>query len=490
MLGADSNGKAAAAAAREHRQRNESAILSEFFQLLAIPNVASSLPDMARNAAHIREMMRRRGIETQLLEVPGAPAVILGRIQTPGATRTLIFYAHYDGQPVEPAQWRDSPPFLPILRDGPLENAGKRIEPAQPGYDPEWRVYARSASDDKAPILAMLTALDALKAKGIALRSNITFFLDGEEERGSPHIGEYVRRFEDKLKGDVWIFCDGPVHQTRRQQIVFGARGAMGFNLTVYGPNRELHSGHYGNWAPNPAAMLVRLVAGMRDDDGRVLIPGFYDDVEPLSEADRRALAEVPDAAAQLREELGLARTEGGAKALDELITLPSLNVRGLAAAGVDGQSRNVIPTHATASIDVRLVKGMDHRRTMEKIAAHIRAQGYHLMEQEPDAMARKRYPKICRLTRASGYNAVRAPMDSPLAAAIAQAVREARGGVILLPTLGGSLPIAPIAEVLRTPVIIVPIANHDNNQHGHNENIRLRNLWDGIETMAALLAM
>jgi acetylornithine deacetylase/succinyl-diaminopimelate desuccinylase-like protein len=236
--------------------------------------------------------------------------------------------------------------------------------------------------------------------------------------------------------------------------------------------------------------MLARLVAGMRDEDGRVLIPGFYDDVEPLSDAGRRALAQAPDIAAALRAELGLGRTEGGGKALDELITQPSLNIRGLAAAGVDGQSRNVIPTHATASIDVRLVKGMDHRRTMEKIAAHLRAQGYHVVDREPGRETRLKYPKICRLTRGSGYNAVRVPLDSPEAARIVAAVREARGDVILLPTLGGSLPIAPIAEVLRAPVIIVPIANHDNNQHGHNENIRLQNLWDGIETMAALLAM
>lgn len=479
-----------AAVAREWRQAHERAIVDEFLAFLALPNIARNGTEIRLNAAHIVRMLEKRGVRAELLETGGAPPVVYGEINTPGATSTLIFYAHYDGQPVEAAEWRDSGPFAPLLRDGALEDGGRKIELPARGFGGEWRIYARSASDDKAPILAMMTALDAFRARGVALRSNIRFFFDGEEEAGSPHIGQYVRQFREKLKGDAWIFCDGPVHQTRRQQIVFGARGSMGMNLTVYGPRRELHSGHYGNWAPNPAAMLARLVASMRDDEGRVLIPGFYDDVEPLSEAEKQALARVPDIERELRAEFWLGRSEGDGRRLDELINRPSLNIRGLASAGVGEQSRNVIPTSATVSMDVRLVKGMHHARTREKILAHVRAQGYHIVEAEPDEATRMKYPKICRVSPASGYNGVRAPMESPVARKVIDAVRTAHGEPVLLPTLGGSLPIAPIVEVMQAPVIIVPIANHDNNQHGHNENIRIQNLWDGIETMAALLAM
>jgi acetylornithine deacetylase/succinyl-diaminopimelate desuccinylase-like protein len=479
-------------AARRHRQAHERAIVDEFAALLAIPNVARDVDDMRRNAAHIGEMFGRRGIRTRLLEAGGGPPAIYGEIRTPGARRTLLFYAHYDGQPVDPEKWIGHRPFEPILRSRALEAGGAPIPLSPRGrrFDPESRLYARSAGDDKAPIIAWLTALDALRAARIPLRANIKFFLDGEEEAGSPHLDEILRRHRDLLAADVWIFCDGPVHQSRRQQIAFGARGTIGLQLTVYGAARELHSGHYGNWAPNAADMLAHLVASMRDDDGSVLVDGFYDQVAPLSPRERQALADMPPYDAELKRELLLARTEGGGKRLEELINRPALNVRGLASAGVGEQSRNVIPNQATASIELRLVKGMDPRRTIDRVVTHIRARGYHVIDGEPNPATRLRHPRLARVERGSGYGAVRASMDLPISRAVIRAVETARGKTILMPTLGGSLPLEPIDKILRAPVIIVPIANHDNNQHAHNENLRLQNLWDGIETMAALLAM
>lgn len=480
----------AAGAARKWRESRERAIVEEFTGLLSIPNVARNLDDMRRNAAYIRQMMDRRGIRNELLETPNAPPAIYGEILTPGAAQTILFYAHYDGQPVEPSEWQNSSPFRPVLRTASIENGGRIIPLPAKTFDPEARIYARSSGDDKAPIVSLLTAVDAIRAARLPLKSNIRFFFDGEEEAGSPHLKRILEKYKAKLGADVWIFCDGPVHPTRKQLLAFGARGTTGLNLTIYGPVRELHSGHYGNWAPNPAAMLARIVASMRDDEGRILIPGFYDDVEPLSEADRRALAAVPNMEEELRKELGLARTEGNGLRLEELITLPALNIRGLSAAGVGAQSRNVIPSSATASIDLRLVSGMDHQRASVKVIAHVQKQGYRIVYKEPDEAMRLRHPKICLVSQSGGYNAVRAPMDSPISKKIIEAVRSARGEVILMPTMGGSLPIAPVSEVLKAPVILVPMANHDNNQHAHNENIRIQNLWDGIEMMAALLAL
>jgi acetylornithine deacetylase/succinyl-diaminopimelate desuccinylase-like protein len=482
----------AASAARAYRQAHEHEIIEEFAGLLSIPNVAMDAPNIGRNARLISEMLEKRGVKTRLLEIPEAPPVVYGEINTPGATRTLIFYVHYDGQPVEPAKWVGGDPFKPILRSAPPEAEGLDIPFPAGGrkFDPEWRLYARSSGDDKAPIIAICAALDSLRTSNITINSNIRFFFEGEEEAGSPHLGKIVEKYRDLLKADAWLICDGPVDQTRRQQLYFGARGVTGMEITVYGPRRELHSGHYGNWAPNPAMMLAKLLASMKDDDGRVLIKGFYDGVEPLTETEKRAFAEAPDNDAILRRELGVAWTEGAGKRLIELINLPSLNIRGFSSASVGATARNVIPSTATASIDVRLVKGLDHARAVDRVIEHIRAQGYQVFESEPDEAARLKYPKIAKVIRQGGYNASRTSMDLPISKEIIAAVESARGSVIKMPTLGGSVPLYIFTDNLKAPCVGIPIANHDNNQHSANENIRLRNLWDGIETMAALLTM
>jgi len=460
----------AAAAAHQWRAAHEQAILAEFMDLLAIPNLASDQPNIRRNAAAVSAMLEKRGVKTQLLEVPGAPPVVFGAIESRGAARTVIFYAHYDGQPLDPKEWA-TPPWQPVLREG--------------------RIYARSASDDKAPIIALATALDALRAAGIPLHANIKFVFEGEEEAGSPHLAAILARYKDLLASDVWLICDGPVHQSRRQQIVFGARGITQLDITVYGPKRELHSGHYGNWAPNPAMMLARLLASMKDDNGRVTIDRFYDGIQPLSETERRAVAEAPDVDGDLMRELWLGSTEGGGRKLVELLNLPSLNIRGMSAARTGAQASNVIPATATASIDIRLVKGIGHDAAARRVIDHIRKQGYYVVDRDPDAQTRMTHAKVAKVVvDPGGYNAARTSMDLPISQLVLRTAESARGPVVELPTMGGSVPLYMIEETLHAPTITVPIANHDNNQHSFDENIRLENLWDGIELMAALLTM
>ena len=460
----------AAAAAHQWRTAHEQAILAEFMDLLAIPNLASDGPNIRRNAAAVSAMLEKRGVKTRLLEVSGAPPVVFGEIDSPGAARTVVFYAHYDGQPLDPKEW-STPPWQPVLREG--------------------RIYARSASDDKAPIIAIATALDALRASGIPLRANVKFVFEGEEEAGSPHLASILAKYKDLLASDVWLICDGPVHQSRRQQIVFGARGITSLDITIYGPKHELHSGHYGNWAPNPAMMLARLLASMKDDDGRVTIDRFYDGIEPLSETERRAVAEAPDVDHDLMRELWLGRTEGSGKKLVELLNLPSLNIRGMSAARTGAQASNVIPATATASIDIRLVKGIDHDVAAARVIDHIRKQGYYIVDHDPDADTRMTHAKVAKvIVEPGGYNAARTSMDLPISQLVLRTAESARGPVVKLPTMGGSVPLYMIEETLHTPTITVPIANHDNNQHSFDENIRLENLWDGIDLLAALLAM
>ena len=481
----------AAAAARAWRETHERPILTEFMDLLALPNLAREQTDIRKNAAAVSALLEKRGVKTRLLEVPGAPPVVFGEIATPGATRTLIFYAHYDGQPLDAKEWA-TPPWQPVVRDRPLEKDGRVTPlPASGRIDPEWRIYARSASDDKAPISTITTALDALKAARIALRSNIKFVFEGEEEAGSPHLAGIISRYKDLLASDVWLICDGPVHQSRRQQIVFGARGIATVDVTLYGPSHELHSGHYGNWAPNPAMMLARLLASMKDDDGRVLIDHFYDGIEPLTETEKRAISEAPEVDRDLMRELALGRTEGGGRKLVELINLPSLNVRGMASARTGDKASNVIPSTATATIDIRLVKGVDGHTAAQRVIEHIRRQGYFVVETEPDAQTRMAHPRVARVVEEpGGYNASRTSMDLPISQLVLRTAESARAPIVKLPTMGGSVPLFMIEDILHAPTITVPIANHDNNQHSYNENIRIQNLWDGIELMAALLAM
>jgi acetylornithine deacetylase/succinyl-diaminopimelate desuccinylase-like protein len=458
----------AALAGRNWRQQHEAAILSEFISLLSIPNLASDTDNIHRNAVAITALLEKRGVQTRLLELSGAPAVVYGEIKTPGATRTVVFYAHYDGQPLDPKEWA-TPPWQPVVRDQ--------------------RLYARSSSDDKAPIIALTEALDALQAAHLPLRSNIKFVFEGEEEAGSPHLAQILAANKALLEADVWLICDGPVHQSRQQQIVFGARGIETLDITVYGPRRELHSGHYGNWAPNPAFMLVKLLASMKDDDGHVLVDHFYDGIEPLSETEKQAIADAPKFDEELKKELLLDRTEGNGKSLVELLNYPSLNIRGMASSRIGNQASNVIPATATATLDMRLVKGIDHKVASQRVIDHIQKQGYFIVDHDPDEATLLSHPKVAKVTvDQSGYNAERTSMDLPISRDVLRIAAEARGPIVKLPTMGGSVPLYMISEILHAPTITVPIANHDNNQHSFNENIRLQNLWDGIELMAALL--
>lgn len=481
----------AARAAHEWRTQHERAIVGEFVDLLSIPNLATDGPNIRRNADAILALLAKRGINGRLLEVPDAPPAVFAEIRTPGATRTIVFYAHYDGQPIDPKEWA-TPAWSPVLRDRSMEQNGKIIPiPASGAFDPEWRIYARSASDDKAPIIAIATALDALRAANIPLKSNIKLIFEGEEEAGSPHLAKILAANKELLKGDVWLICDGPVHQSRRPQIVFGARGITEVDVTVYGARRELHSGHYGNWAPNPAMMLAHLLASMKDDDGRVLVDHFYDGIVPLGATEQRALAEVPNTDADLKRELWLDRTEGPGKSLAELILQPSLNIRGMGSARVGAGASNVVPSTATASIDMRLVKGIDHRDAEQRLIDHIRKQGYYIVDHEPDADTRMSHPKVAKvIVHPGAYNAARTSMDLPISRTVVATAESAVGPVVRLPTLGGSVPLYLIEDIVGAPTITTPIANHDNNQHSFNENIRLKNLWDGIDLMAAFLTM
>lgn len=477
-------------AVRSWRIQNESKIVNELATLLELPNVATDGPNIERNVIVLESMLETRRFKVQRLLAPGSPPAIFGERQAKDATRTLVFYAHYDGQPVVAEDWA-SDPWTPALLDAPREAGGRPLDLSKltDSLPAEARLYARSASDDKAPIVAFLSAIDALESRGITIRANVKVFLEGEEENGSPHLETMLRTHAEKLKGDLWIFGDGPVHQSREMQIYYGVRGVTTMELTTFGPSRALHSGHYGNWAPNPIATMISVLASMRDAEGRILIDDFHEDVRPLSEAERQALARIPSSDALMREELALGRSEGEGSSLAERITIPALNLRGISAGAVGERSANAIPTHATASIDFRLVPDQTPERIVRLVRRHLEARGFYVIGEEPSREELRGHPKVIRMrATGDGYPSARTDMELPIVREAVDAIRRARPGLIEMPTLGGSLPIFLFQKVLGAPLIGVPIVNHDNSQHAANENVRIQNLWDGIEVYAAIL--
>ncbi len=482
-------GKEIVSKVRKYRQVHEKTILTELVELLSIPNVAGDEANIKRNTDRLMEMLAKRGVTNlQVLEAGGGSPSVYGEFVVPGATKTAVLYMHYDGQPVNPENWH-SEPWKPVFRDKLLGEGGRTISLSELSFpvDPEWRVYARSASDDKSPIVAALTAMDALRDADIPLSVNLKFFLEGEEEAGSGTLDQILAKYANLLKADVWIFCDGPVHQTRRKKVSFGARGVTGVTVTTYGPSRPLHSGHYGNWAPNPIMLLVDLLATMRDIEGKILIDGFYDDVRPITQTERRALAASPNIDEHMKHELGLARTEGEGR-LEERIMQPALNLRNIGSGGA--AARNAIQTDATAVLGFRLVPNQTREKVRERVEGHIRKQGFHIVYEEPDMGTRRQHKKLIKLRWGVGYEPFRTSMDLPISKAIIQVVQETSDErIVTLPTSGGSLPLFLFDRTLHTPLIMVPMVNHDNNQHAENENLRMQNLWDGIETYANLLA-
>lgn len=478
------------AAIARYCEQNQKDILTRYISLISIPNEASDQKNIRLNADWIVEAMKKNGLNPRLLQSkdPTAPSDIYGEWKVPGAKRTLLFYAHYDGQPANPEDWTITEPWKPVFH---LPSTDKNLSLGELKFPVagDMRIYGRSASDDKAGVMAILTAFEAARASGKTFTSNLKFLFEGEEEAGSPHMDEITAANKELMVADAWILIDGPVHPTGKKQVVFGVRGDANVDITIYGPVRPLHSGHYGNWAPNPAMKLAKLLSGTKDDSGHVLIAGWYDDVTPLTDLERKTIAESPVPDDELKTELGIAQPDGSGKTLLELILEPSLNINGIRSADVGGRARNVIPPTAEVTLDLRLVKGNDVKRQVEKLIAHIRSKGYMVLDREPTIQERRENANIARVYLQPGaYNAQRTNMDLPIAEFAVNAVQSSSDQpIVKVPSGGGSLPLSIVEKNVGVPLINVPLCNHDNNQHAENENIRLQNFWDGIQTIAAL---
>ena len=449
-------------------------------------NSVSQEPERVRATGEwLAAEMRARGLDVSILDTHGNPSVV-GRRHVPGARRTVLIYCHFDTKPVPPAGWLQPDPLVPVFRPGLAEQDAPIVPLESIGDDHlgAHRLYARGASDDKGPIWCHLTALELMDRVGLPARVNLVLVFEGEEEIGSPYFGPLVEQHRDLLAADLAIVTDGPKDGSGRPTIAGGARGVMGLELTLEVARRDLHSGNFA--VPSAAWKLNGLLASMATPDGQPLVEGLSEDVVGPTAQERDQLAKVPIDLEALGREVGLTLP---ADYLERTMFRPTLNIRGLKSGFVGKEANTIIPHQATVSIDVRMVKNQRWEKVYERIVQHIRGQGFVVLEGDapmPDELR----GRAIRVTEKRGYDPAKTSLDLPVSREVIAAVERAHGGepAVLLPTLGGSVPLFAFTDILKLPTLLVPYANANNRQHSPNEHLRLDHLFQGVRTTAQLL--
>ena len=457
-------------------------------ELLSIPNDAFYPEDIERNVVWCENAFSERGFSTRRIETATVPLLLAER-KHKKAKKTVLIYLQIDGQPIDSTRWSQRSAYEPVLKKKNAKNEWEIISwDAIKNYGDDWRIFARSASDAKGPVAMFLAALDATKSAGITPNYNIKVIMDFEEELGSPRLPKAVAENAALLKSDMLIIYDGPRHITNQPTLTFGARGIATITLTTYGPIVPQHSGHFGNYAPNPALRLSKLLASMKDDVGRVTIPGFYDGIHIDSDTEK-ILKAVPDDEDQIKRRLQIVEADKVGSYYQESIQYPSLNIRGMQSGWIDKKVRTIIPGWARAEIDVRLVLESDPERLIKLVKTHIAEQGYYVIDRAPTEEERRTHHKIATFTSEISYQSFRTNFDSEVGLWLRRALKNAFGkDPIMIRMSGGSIPISPFVTMLGIPAVTVPTVNRDNNQHSPNENIRLGNYREGIKTMIAIL--
>ena len=462
--------------------------LEDIKSFVAIPNNSLNSDDIAQNIRWLTKEFNQRGFNSTTLPTKGEP-LFFAALPMQDDRPTVLFYMHFDGQPVDPSKWSQANPYGVVLKA--QEGADWSERPwadLQNGIDAQWRIFGRSVSDDKGPIVMMLHALDLLKAKEKTIPYNVKVILDSEEERGSKPLPAAVEQYKDLLASDLMIITDGPIHPSGQPTLVYGCRGITTVNLTTYGPIKPQHSGHFGNYAPNPGMQLSQLLASTKDTEGRVLIPGFYDGIT-LDEATKALLAAVPDDREQLLERLAIHTPEKVGANYQESLQFPSLNVRGLSSGWVGAQARTIVPDKATAAIDIRLVPETDGRRQQQLLKKHIEGQGFYVTENEPTLEERRTHMKIARLELGTVTDAFRTDMNGRYSQWLQQTFKSTfPEELVNIRIMGGTVPIAPFINALDVPAVVVPMVNADNNQHSPNENLSIEQVVYGLQAFESLL--
>jgi len=424
-------------------------------RLVTQPSVSAQGLGVPECAELLASMMRELGIKATVLPTSGFP-VVFGSAPGPEDALTVLIYGHYDVQPPEPYDAWFSPPFEPTVRDG--------------------RLYGRGAADNKGQLLAHVLAVGSYLATGTPLPVNVKFLFEGEEESGSPNLEEFVAQNLGLLRCDLVVTSDGPMHDTGRPIVFFGVRGSLYVELIARGACRDLHSGHYGGIAPNPAFELCRLIATMKRPDGKVAVEGFYENVVAPTAYERELMSRIPLDEEALKEDLGVGRlaSVGDLSHYERLMFEPTLNVCGLAAGYQGPGSKTIIPARASAKIDMRLVANQDPKDILDKVIRHVR----------------RHSPDVEVVQRGWATAPSKTSPSLPLSIEVVEAVRRASPAEpVVYPSLGASMPDYIFTRVLGVPSIGVPLGNPDEHNHSPNENFRLEEFYRGIGTSLAIIS-
>lgn len=432
-----------------HKER----FLDEYFELLRIPSVAAQGTGIDEAVAWVRQRLERLGAEVRIIPTGGSPVVV----GTLGAgDRRLNIYDHYDVQPAEPLELWETPPFEPTIRDG--------------------KVFARGASDNKGNLMLRIQAIEAWLATQGSLPCAITFLIEGEEEIGSVNLPTFCRNHADLLKADGCLWETGGVAIDGRPVVDCGAKGMQYVELVARGASHDLHSS-LAAVVPNPAWRLVWALATLKAPDGRILIPGFYDQVRPPSEADMRALESIPDNDEAILADLNIPAFLDGVRGVamqQRLLFDPTCTICGMVS-GYTGQgSKTVLPAEARVKIDFRLVPDMEPHRVAQQLRAHLDAHGFGDIE----------------VQELNGQYPARSDLGSGVVRAAAAAAEATYGvPVVLRPTMAGTGPMYPLCQEVGTPVCSgAGCGYHGDMIHAPNENIRLDNYWKAMEWMGLFL--
>lgn len=462
---------------------------AELYDFLKIPNDSHFLDQINKNINWLDQAFQKRNFKTRILKSSGNPSLFAEKIIDPDL-KTVLFYFHLDGQAVDSSKWDQPNPYLPVLKENNELGKWKIVDwnNINSASNEELRIFCRSSSDDKSPIIMLLSAMDVLDAHKQYPLFNVKVIMDGEEEIGSPNLPEIVDNYGDVLAADMMLIFDGPRHISNRPSIFFGCRGLAEIEITVFGPKFAQHSGHYGNYAPNPALNLSQLLASMKDKQGRVIIPGFYDGIS-IDRETAKILNEVPDDAKEINQKLGIAEPEKVGANYQESLQYPSLNIRGMASGWIGSEARTIVPSQATANIDIRLVVESDAERLIGLVKEHILGQGFYVVDHLPADEEREKHQRIAMFNYEFGNMAFRTDFDSEIGKWINRAMIKAfNENPVRVRTTGGTVPISQFISKLGIEAVILPTVNLDNNQHSPNENLRIGNFNDGIKTMVAIL--
>src|SRR5688572_13110483 len=462
------------------------AIVESFVEFLRLESVSQVPAKVRVTGVWLAAALRARGLDGRVLETGGNPAVF-GERRVPGATRTVLIYCHYDTKPIPPKGWLQPNPIEPVFRGGLAEDGVPEVPLAGLADDALSRLwlYARGASDDKGPIWCHLHALELMDAAGLTPSVNVKFIFDGEEEIGSPFFGPFTEAHRDLLAADVVIVTDGPKHGSGRPTISGGARGVMKIELEIETARRDLHSGNFA--APNPAWKLNGLLASIATPDGAPLIEGFEEDVLGPTAGEREMMAALPLDLPALEKELGVRLP---ADYLDRVMFHPTLTIRGLRSGFVGKEANTIIPHKATVAIDIRMVKNQKWSKVYRRLIDHIRAQGFTVLESADEPLPDDLRGRAVRVVDKGGYDPAKTSLELPVSREIIAAVERAHGAerAVLMPTLGGSVPLFAFTDILKLPTLVVPYANANNRQHSPNEHLKLDHLFQGVRTTAQLL--